>query len=274
MAVVEAYDLGVRYPVLTASARSLKNKILSRTTGGRIAGNSAGFVEVQALSEVNFTFHPGDRVALIGHNGSGKSTLLRVLAGIYHPTSGKIRMEGRVAALFDAGFGMDFDATGYENIVLRAKYLGIPRSEIDRRMDEIVRFSELGEFMEMPIRTYSLGMTARLAFAISTSVEADILLVDEGISAGDAAFMAKADRRLRNFIDRSQIVVFASHDQRTMMSLCTRGVVLQSGKLLFDGPVGDAYAYYDKLVGIAIPASESVRAGSENSDSRISEVSA
>jgi ABC-type polysaccharide/polyol phosphate transport system ATPase subunit len=252
MTVVEVRDLGVRYPVLSAPARSLKNQILSRTTGGRIAGNSAGLVEVQALSQVNFTFRPGDRVALIGHNGSGKSTLLRVLAGIYHPTSGKIRLDGRVAALFDAGFGMDIDATGYENIVLRAKYLGIPRSEIDRRVDEIVEFSELGEFMAMPIRTYSAGMAARLAFAISTSVEADILLIDEGVSAGDAGFMAKADKRLRSVIDRSPIVVLASHDQKTMMNLCTRGLVLQSGQVLFDGNVADAYQHYNDMVGALV----------------------
>ncbi|MBM1175081.1 ABC transporter ATP-binding protein [Microvirga arabica] len=252
MTFVEARDLGVSYPILTAPARSLKNEILSRTTGGRIAGNSAGRVEVQALSQVNFTFRPGDRVALIGHNGSGKSTLLRVLAGIYHPTSGTIRSKGRVAALFDAAFGMDIDATGYENIVLRAKYLGVPRPEIDRRIDEIVEFSELGDFMAMPIRTYSAGMTARLAFAISTSVEADILLIDEGVSAGDAGFMAKANKRLRSVVDRSPIVVFASHDQGTMVNLCNRGLVLQSGQIQFDGPVNDAYAHYNKLIGAVV----------------------
>ncbi|WP_114949010.1 ABC transporter ATP-binding protein [Microvirga calopogonii] len=252
MPLVEVRDLGVRYPVLTAPARSLKNKVLSRTTGGRIAGNSAGLVEVQALSRVSFTFRPGDRVALIGHNGSGKSTLLRVLAGIYHPTSGEVRLEGRVAALFDAAFGMDVDSTGYENIVLRAKYLGIPRSEIQGQVDEIVEFSELGAFMAMPIRTYSAGMAARLAFAISTSVKADILLIDEGVSAGDAGFMAKADKRLRGVIDRSPIVVFASHDRNAMINLCTRGLVLQGGQVLFDGTVNDAYSHYDKLVGAAI----------------------
>jgi ABC-2 type transport system ATP-binding protein/lipopolysaccharide transport system ATP-binding protein len=253
MTIVEVRDLGVRYPVLTSPARSLKNKILSRTTGGRIAGNSTGLLEVQALSQVNFTLSPGDRIALIGHNGSGKSTLLRVLAGIYHPTSGRVRLEGRVAALFDSAFGMDLDATGYENIILRAKYLGIPRAEINRRVDEIVEFSELGEFMAMPIRTYSAGMTARLAFAISTSIEADILLVDEGVSAGDAGFMAKADKRLRSFIDRSPIVVLASHDQKTVTNLCTRGLVLQSGHVSFDGEVNTAYDHYDKLIGAVIP---------------------
>ncbi|PVE22119.1 sugar ABC transporter ATP-binding protein [Microvirga sp. KLBC 81] len=252
MAYVEAQGLGIRYPVLSASARSLKNKILSRTTGGRIAGTASGLVEVQALSQVNFTFELGERVALIGHNGSGKSTLLRVLAGIYHPTEGTLYRKGRVAALFDASFGMDLDATGYENIIVRGRYLGLPRLEIERRINEIVEFTELGEFINMPIRTYSAGMAARLAFAISTSVEADILLMDEGLGAGDSNFMAKADTRLHNLIERSPIVVIASHNQGMIEKLCTRGLVFQSGKLIFDGDIKTAYAHYHGVVGAAV----------------------
>lgn len=252
MAYVEAHNLGVRYPVLTSSARSLKNAILSRTTGGRIAGSKSNFVEVQALTNLSFTFKPGDRIALIGHNGSGKSTLLRVLAGIYHPTEGSINSSGRITALFDSTFGMDVDASGYENIILRAKYLGIPNADIERQMDEIASFTDLGEFLNMPIRTYSLGMTARLAFAISTSVEADILLIDEGIGAGDAAFTEKARARLQSMIDRAPIVVFASHDQNSVRELCTRGLVLQSGNLMYDGPVDEALAHYEGLVGASL----------------------
>lgn len=252
MANVEARNLGVRYPVLTSTARSLKNTILSRTTGGRIAGDKAHFIEIQALSNLNFDLGPGDRVALIGHNGSGKSTLLRVLAGIYHPTEGTLKTTGRVAALFEASFGMDIDATGFENIVLRAKYLGISRDEIEQQIEEIAAFTDLGEFLNMPIRTYSAGMTARLAFAISTSVNADILLIDEGVGAGDAAFMAKANKRLQGLIDRSPIAVFASHDEKIMKEFCTRGLVLQSGTLLFDGPIADAYRYYDDIVGASL----------------------
>jgi len=252
MAYVEARDLGVQYPVLTSSARSIKNTILSRTTGGRIAGNKAHFIQIRALDQLNFRFNPGDRVALIGHNGSGKSTLLRVLAGIYHPTTGTIQVSGRVAALFDSAFGMDIDATGYENIILRAKYLGIARSEINRQIEEIADFTDLGEFLDMPIRTYSAGMTARLAFAISTSVNADILLIDEGVGAGDAAFMAKANRRLQELIDRSPIVVFASHDQQIIRDFCTRGLVLQSGSLIYDGPVEEAYTQYNSIVGATL----------------------
>jgi ABC-type polysaccharide/polyol phosphate transport system ATPase subunit len=252
MAYLEAHNLGVLYPVLTSSARSLKNTILSRTTGGRIAGNKARFAQIQALANLNFKLEAGDRVALIGHNGSGKSTLLRVLAGIYHPTDGSLKVRGRVAALFDAAFGMDPDATGYENIVLRAKFLGIPRSEIEQQIDEIADFTDLGAFLDMPIRTYSAGMSARLAFAISTSVNADILLIDEGVGAGDAAFMTKANARLQNLIDRSPIVVFASHDQSIIEKLCTRGLVLQSGNLMYDGPIAQAVDQYQCLIGAAL----------------------
>lgn len=253
MARVEAVNIGVRYPVLTSSSRSLKNKILARTTGGRI-GRGAGSVEIQALSQVSFTLSPGDRVALIGHNGSGKSTLLRVLAGIYHPTEGTAHVKGRVAALFDAAFGMDVDATGYENIGLRGRYLGLSPKDIQRHTDDIAEFSGLGEFLNMPLRTYSAGMSARLAFAISTSVEADVLLIDEGVGAADAAFMTKAKERLRHFVDRSPIALFASHERSTLENLCTRALVFQSGKLMFDGAVPAAFDRYQELVGAALPS--------------------
>lgn len=252
MAYVEAQNLGVRYPVLTGSSRSLKNAILSRTTGGRIAGRGSRAVEVQALSNLNFTFNPDERIALIGHNGSGKSTLLRVLAGIYHPTEGEIQQRGRVAALFDASFGMDVEASGFENIILRGKFLGIPATDIKSRIEEIAAFSELGEFLGMPLRTYSAGMIARLAFSISTTVDADILLIDEGLGAGDAAFMAKANRRVQDLVARSPIVVFASHDRASVMNLCTRGIVLQNGHLLFDGQINEAYNHYDEVVGATV----------------------
>ncbi|MBM6596242.1 ABC transporter ATP-binding protein [Microvirga pudoricolor] len=244
--------MSVSYPVFTSSARSLKNKLLSRTTGGRVAGKSSRYAEIQALENVSFRFEPGDRVALIGHNGSGKSTLLRVMAGIYHPASGSMHVEGRVAALFDTAFGMDQESTGYENILLRGLYLGLTRAEIESQADDIAEFTELGEFLDMPIRTYSAGMVARLAFAISTAVNADVLLVDEGIGAGDAAFVAKANKRLIGFIERAPIVVLSSHDPSMIKKFCTRGLVLQRGKLLFDGPIEDAYEHYDEVVGASI----------------------
>lgn len=252
MATVEARDVSVRYPVLNSSARSLKHQFLSRTTGGLISSKSSSIVEVQALDGVTFTLAAGDRVGLLGHNGSGKSTLLRVIAGIYHPTVGTLTSTGRIAALFDTSFGMDPDATGYENIVLRGLFLGISRAEIDKQADEIAAFTELGEFLDMPLRTYSSGMSARLAFAISTSVNADILVIDEGIGAGDAGFLAKANARLESFIDRAPIVVIASHDSSLMQRFCKRGLLLRRGQLVHDGPIMDTYAHYDEITGAAV----------------------
>jgi ABC-2 type transport system ATP-binding protein/lipopolysaccharide transport system ATP-binding protein len=249
MASITAEELSVRYPVLTAGARSLKHHLLARTTGGRISGSSAGYVEVQALDNVSFAFDSGDRVALIGHNGSGKSTLLRVLAGIYHPTSGAVQVSGRIAALFDTAFGMDPDSTGYENIILRGLYLGVGRREIETRVDEIATFTELGGFLDMPLRTYSAGMAARLAFGISTAVSADILLIDEGVGAGDAAFLNKANERLEHFIKQSKILVLASHDEQTMQRFCNKGAVFQKGQLVFLGDILDAYRHYAEIVG-------------------------
>jgi ABC-2 type transport system ATP-binding protein/lipopolysaccharide transport system ATP-binding protein len=212
-------------------------------------------MEVQALDSVSFRFDAGERVALIGHNGSGKTTLLRVLAGIYHPSGGSIEAHGKVAALFDTAFGMDPDSTGYENIILRASYLGIERAAILKQIDEITDFTGLGDFLEMPLRTYSAGMATRLAFAISTAVEADILLIDEGMNAGDAAFVAKASERLESFIERSAIVVFASHNEETMRRFCTRGLLLQQGRLVFDGDVGSCYDHYNRMIALSVSLS-------------------
>jgi ABC-2 type transport system ATP-binding protein/lipopolysaccharide transport system ATP-binding protein len=249
MAHIEAHNLTVRYPVLTASTRSLKNRVLARTTGGRISKGSAGTVEVEAVSDLSFRFERGERIALIGHNGSGKTTLLRVLGGIYHPSGGHIELSGKIAALFETAFGMDPDSTGYENITLRALFLGISRAAILARTDEIADFTGLGDFLDMPLRTYSAGMAARLAFAISTSVQADILLIDEGISAGDAAFADQATERLESFIERAPIVVFASHDEDTTRQFCTRGLVLQQGRLVFDGDLNHCYEHYARITG-------------------------
>jgi ABC-2 type transport system ATP-binding protein/lipopolysaccharide transport system ATP-binding protein len=245
MSFVHAANVSVSYPVFTAASQSLKTRILSRMTGGRIDVKSARLLEIQAVDHVSFTIKPGDRVALLGHNGSGKSTLLRTIAQIYHPCSGRMQVEGKIAALFDTCFGLDFEANGYENIVLRSLLLNLARDEIDAKIEDIVEFSEIGEFVNMPLRTYSAGMVARLAFAIATSVDADILLIDEGIGVGDAAFMNKADDRLKQFIERSQIVVLASHIEKLVSAICTRGIVMRKGRVAFDGDIDAALDFYN-----------------------------
>jgi ABC-type polysaccharide/polyol phosphate transport system ATPase subunit len=189
-------------------------------------------VIVRALDDVNLTIEHGDRVALTGHNGSGKSTLLRVLAGLYKPTSGSVTIRGKVSAILDPNAGIDPDATGIENIFLRGRILGMKDQEIRAKLDEIVEFTELANFIALPMRTYSAGMFARLAFAVSTAIEPDILLIDEGIGAGDAHFMDKIKARLQSMVERSPILVLASHDQKLVSQLCNRTITFEHGRIV------------------------------------------
>lgn len=189
------------------------------------------------MRDISIGIVHGERVALVGHNGAGKTTLLRVLAGIYVPQAGRVAVSGKIAPLFDIGLGMDGEASGYDNIRLRGLYLGLTRRQIESRIDEIADFSELGGFLDMPIRTYSAGMQTRLAFAICTCVDPDVLLLDEGILAGDAAFMEKAQARLAAFVARAGILVLASHSDGLLASLCTRALRLEHGRLVSDGPL-------------------------------------
>ena len=204
MPSIELNNVSVMFPVYSAGSRSLKNALVAATTGGRI-GSEAKHVVIQALDQVSLQFHDGDRVALIGHNGAGKTTLLRVLAGIYEPRVGSVRIEGRVTPMFDINLGIDPESTGYENIILRGLYLGLTRAEILARRDSVAEFTELGPFLDIPVRTYSAGMQARLAFAMATCIEPEILLLDEGIGAGDASFLEKANERLDHFIKKAGI---------------------------------------------------------------------
>jgi len=190
--LVSARDLVVDFPIYGGKSRSLKSTVLRAATGGSIAADAADRVVVRALDHVSFDLNEGDRVGLVGHNGSGKTTLLRVLAGVYEPVSGSISVRGRVASMLSITLGMDTDATGYENIFLRGTILGLRKREIARMVDEVCEFAELGDFIYMPMRTYSAGMVMRLMFAISTNVQADSLLMDGWLGAGDAEFTEKA----------------------------------------------------------------------------------
>jgi ABC-2 type transport system ATP-binding protein/lipopolysaccharide transport system ATP-binding protein len=196
---------------------------------------------------VSFALKQGDRVALIGHNGAGKTTLLRVLAGIYRPVSGRIVSEGRIAPLFDISLGMNPDSTGWENIRIRALYLGMKTDEINRKIEAIAEFTELGQFLEMPLRTYSLGMQTRLAFAVSTAIDPEILLLDEGIGAGDAAFIEKATLRLDEFVERAGIMVLASHSMNLVERFCNKALVMEHGRVKFFGPAAEAMDFYGNL---------------------------
>jgi ABC-type polysaccharide/polyol phosphate transport system ATPase subunit len=226
MVSLQLSKVSVCFPVFDTSARSLKKRVIAFSTGGRIGHDGTDHVVVQALDGVDLSLRRGDRLALLGRNGAGKSTLLRVMAGIYEPTRGSITVKGRVAALLGGNPGMDPDSTGRENIVLHGLYLGLSKADIKRHAEAIIDFTELGSFIDLPLRTYSSGMRARLSFGIATAIVPEILLLDEGIGAGDAAFIEKANRRLNEFVGSSGILVLASHSPSLVRQFCNKYVLL------------------------------------------------
>lgn len=236
-AFISARNLTVEFPIYDNSHRSLKKKVFNLTTGGRIGSDAGKHPVVTALDDLNFEFRHGDRVGLLGHNGSGKTTLLRVLSGVYSPVRGQLEIQGKIASLLDVSMGLDPDATGFENIYLRGIMDGIKPAVIRAKVDEIADFTELGEYLNMPVRTYSSGMMLRLAFAISTSVEADILIMDEWLSVGDAEFSAKAALRLEKLVGSAAILVIASHNPDLIAQTCTRKIHLEHGRVISDEPV-------------------------------------
>jgi lipopolysaccharide transport system ATP-binding protein len=232
MSVVQAREVTVDFPIYEANARSLKNAVLRTATGGILAQNESHRVIVRALDHLSFDLREGDRVGLVGHNGSGKSTLLRVIAGVYEPISGSIHVQGHVASMLNVWLGMNMDATGLENIYLRARVLGMQPSQVTPLIDDIQEFAELGNYIHMPLRTYSSGMQMRLAFAVSTSVEADIVLMDEWLSAGDASFTEKAQARLNDMLGRTKILVVASHNDELIRRSCNKVMRLEHGSIV------------------------------------------
>ncbi|RYZ79359.1 MAG: ABC transporter ATP-binding protein, partial [Proteobacteria bacterium] len=192
MASIEFDNVTAEFPIYNASGRSLKKRLFQVATGGKLSADDRGHVVVRALENLTFSIKDGERVGLLGHNGAGKSTLLRLLSGVFVPTTGKARIDGEVGSLIDISLGIDHEATGRENIYYRAALLGISKTEIEKKFDEIVEFSELGDFIDMPIRTYSSGMHLRLAFSVSTIISPEILLMDEWLAVGDEGFRHKA----------------------------------------------------------------------------------
>lgn len=200
----------------------------------------SGLTDVHALKNLTLSISQGERVGLLGHNGAGKSTLLKTIAGLYPISSGALNVTGEIRSLFDLSLGFEPDATGRENILYRGLLLGMSPKFMRSKEEEIVDFAGLGEFINYPIKTYSAGMQVRLAFAVSTAIGGDILLLDEVIGAGDANFMAKAKDRISQLIAQAEILVLASHDFGALKNLCERGIVLKHGSMLFDGPIEEA----------------------------------
>lgn len=201
-------------------------------------------IQVKALQDVNLQFRSGERVGIIGHNGAGKSTLLKVLAGIYPPTSGRRIVEGRISSLFDIALGFEGDASGWENIAYRGYLQGETPQSIRPKMQPIADFSELGDFLNMPVRYYSAGMMVRLAFSIATAIEPEILLVDEVLSVGDMAFQEKARLRMREMMAKAQLIIVVSHDLEAIAKVCDWGVWMDHGKVRQVGPIGEVIQAY------------------------------
>lgn len=246
MASIRVKSVTVDFPVYNTSTRSLKNRLLHHGTGGRIGRAAGNRLCVRALDNVSLAFEHGERVGLVGANGAGKTTLLRVLTGAYEPTRGRVWRRGRTASLLNVSLGIDPEATGYENIMLRGLFLGLMPGQVRERMDEIAAFTELGDYLAMPVHTYSIGMRLRLAFAVCTCFDPEILLMDEWLSVGDQNFVEKARRRLEDFVDRARILVIASQNLPLLERTCTTGVLLDAGKVKAYGPIQDVLQEYRK----------------------------
>lgn len=225
-------NLTVDFPIYGAGSRSLKKTFLRSATGGKVARDASDKIVVRALDNINLSLQEGDRVGIYGHNGSGKSTLLKVMAGVYEPVSGSCEVKGRLSSMLNLLLGMHPDSTGYENIFLRGKILGLTPQEIEIITQDVVAFAGLGEYMDMPLRTYSSGMAMRLGFSVSTAIPADILLMDEWMSVGDAEFMDKANARLAALLDTAKILVLASHSEETIRKNCNKLIRLDHGQIV------------------------------------------
>jgi lipopolysaccharide transport system ATP-binding protein len=243
MTYLTAFNVSVDFPLYHTDSRSLKKTILDRASS-RFARDRRSRPVVQALRDISFTLRSGDRLGLIGANGCGKTTLLRTLSAIYQPTNGTLSIEGRTTSLLDPGQGMNLDMTGRENIKLRGYFLSLREPEIARLEADVEDFSELKEFLDLPVRNYSSGMVVRLAFAMATAIHPEILLMDEWILAGDAAFMEKAKQRLENMVRHADILILASHSPSILVEWCNRLIWLDQGRIVADGKPHQVLAAY------------------------------
>ncbi|WP_322068584.1 ABC transporter ATP-binding protein [Paraburkholderia bannensis] len=248
MAYIELKGATLDLPIYDVQGRSLKKKVMRMGRRNTIAEDTDGVIVVRALDNVDLRFDSGDRIGLIGHNGAGKSTLLRTMAGIYPPTQGEVLSEGKIVPLLDISLGMDENSTGMQNIRLRGLLLGMSDAEIREKQESIAEFCELGDYLDLPLRTYSSGMRVRLAFAVSTAVDAEILLLDEVMGVGDASFMHKAKDRLADLHNRAEIVVLAMHSNSEIRNVCNKALWMERGHVRAFGPVEEVVAAYEAAV--------------------------
>jgi ABC-type polysaccharide/polyol phosphate transport system ATPase subunit len=244
MPLIELDHVSMTFRVREQHQITLKEYLLK----GMFRRSANPLLKIRALQDISLRFEDGDRVAVLGGNGAGKSTLLRLLAGVYTPTRGRRTVEGRISSLFELGLGFEMEATGRQNIFYRGYLQGETPRSIGAKMAEIAEFSELGRFLDIPMRYYSAGMMVRLAFSIATTVRPEILLVDEVLSAGDMAFQAKARQRMREVMSRARMVVIVSHDLKTLARVCDTGIWLDRGRVRMSGPVVDVVNAYEEYV--------------------------
>jgi lipopolysaccharide transport system ATP-binding protein len=250
-ASIDLRNVGVEFPVFNAWQHSFKNRVLSAVTGGAIDRKYDGSVIVRGLQDINIKIEAGERVGLIGHNGAGKTTLLRVLSGIYAPTEGEAIINGECVSLINISLGIDPEATGRENIKLRSAMIGYTPKQTRDKVEEIIEFSGLGSFIDMPFRTYSSGMQLRLAFAVSTSIRPQILVLDEWLSTGDEEFKHRAETRMKEVVDSTDILILASHSRQLLEENCTRVLWLEHGKVKMDGGAESVLeAYFGKTAAV------------------------
>jgi ABC-type polysaccharide/polyol phosphate transport system ATPase subunit len=247
MASITLSNASVEIPVFAVGNYSLKTTLLRKAVGGKFAHAGSNLM-IDALNDVSLELRNGDRIGLVGQNGAGKTTLLRVLAGVYPPTSGAVQIIGRVSPMFDISLGMSPDSTGIENIKVCGALWGLSRAEIAAGIDDIVEFTELGDYLKIPVRTYSAGMLLRLSFAIATLRQPEILLLDEVIGVGDASFMARAKARLDKIVSRAQILVVSSHSDKIIRDLCDKVIWLDKGSVAAFGAVDEVLAAYKASV--------------------------
>ncbi|MFM0559307.1 ABC transporter ATP-binding protein [Paraburkholderia sediminicola] len=245
MAYIELKGATLDLPIYDVQGRSLKKKVLRMGRRNTIAEDNDGVIVVRAIDNVDLRLEKGDRIGLIGRNGAGKSTLLRMMAGIYAPTLGSMVSAGKVVPLLDISLGMDENSTGMQNIRLRGLLLGMTDAEIRAKQQSIAEFSELGDYLDLPLRTYSSGMRVRLAFAVSTAVDAEILLLDEVMGVGDASFMHKAEERLADLHSRAEIVVLAMHSNSEIRKVCNKALWMERGRVRAFGPVEEVVSAYE-----------------------------
>lgn len=242
-------NIHLDFPVYDNASFSFRNKIssLTKVAFTEMSTKESGKKIIHGLKNINFKFSHGDKVAVLGPNGSGKTTLLKLISGIYSPSAGKVRVEGNISCMLDIGFGFQTDATGYENIIYSNITRGLKKKDVEKIMPEIIEFSGLGDFLDMPLRTYSSGMQARLAFSSAIASSPDILLMDEFFSTGDIEFSEKSKNKVLEMMDSSSILIFASHDLELLKNLCNKAICLKHGEISFSGNTEDAIKHYKEF---------------------------